>query len=100
MHRNTIRAHKLKAELIEQLGSKCELCPATKDLQFDHREGSDWVLNRLSFLQRMNLYVREVAEKKIRLLCGPCNLKVRVPGQVKAWQKTNHAGVPSDLIPF
>jgi len=59
-HRNTIRAKAIKAELIERLGGKCELCPSRDDLQFDHRDGSDWVLNKLSYLARMNLYKREV----------------------------------------
>jgi len=98
-HRNTIRAKAIKAELIERLGGKCELCPSSDDLQFDHRDGSDWVLNKLSYLARMNLYKREVEENKIRLLCGTCNRAVRVPGE-KGWQRTAYAGIPSERIPF
>lgn len=101
-HRNTIRAKKLRGELIERLGGKCDLCPCTEEseLQFDHKNGTDWVLNKLSYLQRMNLYVREAAQEKLRLLCGVCNRKVRVPGDGKAWQRTAYRDVPAENIPF
>jgi len=98
-HRNTRRAQEIKSQLIEKLGSKCELCPRRDDLQFDHREGSDWVLNKLSYLQRMNIYKQEVEQNKIRLLCGACNRKIRLHNGVR-FQKTNTAGVPAERIPF
>lgn len=101
-HRNTIRAKQIREELLDKLGAKCALCPCSDrdQLQFDHEHGSDWVLNKLSYLQRMNLYLREYAEKKLRLLCKKCNRDTRVPDDKQGWQRTAYAGVDRERIPF
>jgi hypothetical protein len=83
--RQTLYARRVKAELIEMLGGKCELCPQDdpKVLEFDHILGRDYKLHQLSFSARMARYKREAADGLLRLLCGPCNLAER---------KTNDAG--------
>lgn len=100
--RHINRAKKLRDELREALGNRCAKCPCNNpdELQFDHIHGSDWVLNKLSYLQRMLLYVKEHAAGKLRLLCGVCNRAARVPDERQGWQKTNAAGVPRERIPF
>lgn len=72
-HRNTIRAAKLRAEMIEQLGGKCVHCGTVRDMEFDHILPRQYSARRLSSLQRINRYRAEMAEGKIQLLCGLCN---------------------------
>jgi 5-methylcytosine-specific restriction endonuclease McrA len=81
-HRNTIRAAKLRAEMIQQLGGRCVHCGRTVDLEFDHIQPRAYAARRLSYLQRINRYRQEMSEGKIQLLCKSCNLLKRDNGNV------------------
>jgi 5-methylcytosine-specific restriction endonuclease McrA len=77
--RQTIYAQRLKRELMELLGGKCELCSEDDPdkLEFDHVNGRDYVVSELSFSARLARYRREAEAKELRLLCGACNLGQR-----------------------
>lgn len=89
--RQTEYAHRTKAELIVQLGGKCEHCGETAydKLQFDHINGRDWDPKSKSFSARMSKYKREAAAGILRLLCEPCNLKARKSNDAGQWVPTN-----------
>lgn len=61
------------------LGMKCALCPESDPdkLQFDHPYGRDWIPRKKSRWQRITIISREILQGRVRLLCGPCNLKTR-----------------------
>jgi hypothetical protein len=67
------------AALIEKLGGKCELCPEDDPakLEFDHKNGRDYDVSKLSSTARLARYAREAEKGEGRLLCGPCNLRER-----------------------
>lgn len=77
--RQTLWARALRQTLIKQLGGKCVLCPESdpRKMEFDHKDGRDWVPNKLSYSARMKRYQREADAGKLRLLCQDCNLKAR-----------------------
>jgi len=83
----------LRQWLLDFFGSKCALCPETdpEKLEFDHVNGRDYDVNKMSSDSRLRRYVREAKEGKGRLLCSSCNLAVR---------KTNDNGrhVPSNTV--
>lgn len=89
--RQTLYARRIKAELIERLGGKCELCPCADPdaLEFDHIDGRDWTVNRLSYSARLAKYQREAEDGLLRLLCGPCNRAVRVVNDNGKWVPTS-----------
>ena len=78
-HRNTVRAKKVRAELIAKLGGGCARCGEANEekLEFDHIHGRDYYPRDLSYLQRLNRYAQEAEAGLIRLLCKECNLAVR-----------------------
>lgn len=91
LSRQALYVRKIRAELIAQLGAKCELCTVDDPdvLEFDHIHGRDYVVNQLSSSARMARYKREAEQGLLRLLCADCNLAVR---------KTNDNGqfIPSN----
>lgn len=89
--KQTRTARRRKAELIEQLGSKCVKCGTTEDLEFDHKNGRDYDPQKLSYSARLARYKREADRGEIRLLCGRCNKAARATNDNGAWIPTKDA---------
>ena len=92
-HRNTVRAKKIRAELVEKMGGVCVKCGAVDNLQFDHIDGARWRHNELSYLARMNRYKREHELGLLRLLCGDCNRAERKQDDRGRFIPTAHASL-------
>lgn len=102
MNRHTLAAKKMRAALLEKLGAFCVLCGEDDpdQLQFDHKNGRDYVLNKLSYKHRMTIYTREAEKNLLRVLCVDCNLEVRKKNDNGRFVPTA-ADVPlTDNIPF
>lgn len=73
LHRHTVAANRLKAQLIASMGGVCWNCGATSPLEIDHPEGRSWRLRDFSFRHRVTRYIAEWKAGTIQLLCSNCN---------------------------
>lgn len=78
-HEARIRSYRRKrAELINSLGGRCEICRTTEKLEFDHiNDDRDWEARKVSRWVRIARYAREEDQGRIQLLCRSCNAKKR-----------------------
>jgi len=66
------RYHKRRNEALQRLGNRCNQCPITEDLEFDHIDpstklftiGKMWSVSKLKFEEEL---------KKCQLLCRKCH---------------------------
>lgn len=67
---------RVKAELIGKLsdGRGCALCGSFKNLEIDHCDGRNYVLNKISSATRTKKYLEEYESGvPLRVLCRKCN---------------------------
>jgi hypothetical protein len=70
------KADRLRAEMREKLGGRCQYhagkkdhCPKRTGLEFDHPEGRSWQPRRTNMMVRMRLYKMALDAGKLGLLC-------------------------------
>ncbi len=100
---NTLRSirwyHRRRAELVEQLGGRCDVCGSTAELQLDHPHGRDWpkLPAAYSRWRRLTLYLRDAAAGNLRLLCATHNHSDGARRKNAIWAKLYTAHVAAQL---
>ena len=64
------RRARIRAEMVERLGSCCDWCRSTEDLQFDHKDPRTKLFDIASGLDRPRVQLLAEVDK-CQLLCGP-----------------------------
>lgn len=75
-YRNVILADRIRNQLIEIYGGKCEICGVSSKeahLEINHIYGRSWKIRTLNRYRRFLRYRKEAREGKINLLCKDCN---------------------------
>lgn len=102
MNRHTIAAKKLRDQILTMLGAWCVDCGEDdRDLlEFDHINGRDYDVAKLSYRHRMSRYLQEAKAKKICVCCKDCNLKRRKRNDNGRFVPTAYPVPLTDNIPF
>lgn len=95
--RHSLRARRLREDLVQFLGGECALCGSTKRLEIDHPEGRNWSVTNFCGLTRVLRYWREYNEGvPLRCLCKKCNSR---DGQARR-HPTTQLQLELDNAPF
>jgi 5-methylcytosine-specific restriction endonuclease McrA len=94
---NKARYHRLRSEIIEQLGGKCIKCGSTTKLELDHKDCKTKSINMSSCLLHGDLVVADEVDK-LQLLCYKCHdAKTITDLRQRATKGTNVHGTLSSV---
>ncbi len=83
------RYHRIRAEIIQQLGGKCAICGATDKLEVDHVDGAKKTMRveRITYVSEVR---RQKELKNCQLLCDPCHTRKTVKDRGFTYAKGTH----------
>lgn len=71
----SLRARKLRADLIASLGGKCARCPRTENLHCDCIEPQGYAHHFMPWPQRTRWYWQQHLKGNLQLLCPRCHIQ-------------------------